>query len=157
MNGSEVRKFIKQGEQATEILSELGYEYSAKAGEHPHWVAPVKPIDGLKEQLEALIKAGVEEGIKSRIKDDPRGPNWHLVQPMVGKNFKVRPENIPVNHQLRNYAYGPHFGGKTFRAEEIRYHRSEEYTGYAVLFHFNARPYRPEVVWLPISAVAFIN
>lgn len=48
MNSSEVRKFIKQGEQATEVLEKLGYTYSTKEGEHPHWVAPFNPLDALK-------------------------------------------------------------------------------------------------------------
>uniref|UniRef100_A0AAU6W3D7 Uncharacterized protein n=1 Tax=Pseudomonas phage Lepni01 TaxID=3138536 RepID=A0AAU6W3D7_9VIRU len=157
MNGSDVRKFIKQGEQATEVLEKLGYTYSAKAGEHPHWIAPVNPMDPILEALNKMIAEKVDADIKARIKDDPRGPNWHLVQPFEGKDFKVKPEAIPLNSQLRPFAFGPHFAGKLFRAIEIRYHRSTEYTGYAVLFHFNVRPYRPEVVWLPLSAVAFPN
>ncbi|WYW04226.1 hypothetical protein Kallioja_00028 [Pseudomonas phage vB_PpuP-Kallioja] len=152
---SEVRKFIRKAETATETLESLGYVYSDKEGEKPHWVAPVNPIDPIVEALQKMIAEKVEADIKARIKDDPRGPNWHLVAPMQGKNFKVRPECIPARHQLFKYAYGPHFAGKVFRAEEIRYHRSTEYTGYAVLFHFNLRPFRPEVVWLPLSAVAF--
>lgn len=154
MNSSDIRKHLRKGEQAVEALEALGYEY--KEGlQKPEWVAPVNPQDALKDALEALIKTGIEEGIKARIKEDPRGPNWHLVAPMEGKNFKVRHDCIPSRHQLFKYAYGPHFAGRVFRAEEIRYHRSEEYTGYAVLFHFYVRAYRPEVVWLPLSAVAF--
>jgi hypothetical protein len=155
MNGSEVRKFIKQGEQATEVLNKLGYTYSDKQGEHPHWVAPLNPMDPILEALNKMITEKVDADIKARLKDSQDGPNWHLVAPMVGKNFKVRPECIPSRHQLFKYAYGPHFAGRVFRAEEIRYHRSGEYTGYAVLFSFNVRPFRPEVVWLPLSAVAF--
>lgn len=157
MNGSEVRKFIKQGEQASEVLVKLGYEYSTKEGEHPHWVAPVKPLDCLKDRLEDLIKLGIEEGIKARLKEDPRGPNWHLVAPMVGTKFSVRPECIPLNHQLHAYDARAHFMGKLFDAAEIRYHQSKEYTGYAVLFHFRTKFHQTEVVWLPLSAVTFRN
>lgn len=157
MNGSEVRKFIKQGEQATEVLTKLGYEYSTKEGEHPHWVAPLNPMDPILEALNKMISEKVDADIKARIKDDPRGPNWHLVAPMVEKYFSVRPENIPVNHQLRNYDHRVHFTGKLFKPEEIRYHRSKEYTGYVVLFNFRTKAYQSEVVWLPLSAVAFRN
>jgi hypothetical protein len=155
MNGSDVRKFIKQGELATDVLKKLGYEFVDNQHEHPYWKAPLNPMDPILEALNKMIAEKVDADIKSRVKDDPRGPNWHLVAPMVGKNFKVRPECIPSRHHLFKFAYGPHFAGKLFSAEEIRYHRSEEYIGYAVLFRFNIRPYRPEVVWLPLSAVAF--
>jgi hypothetical protein len=159
MNGSEVRKFIKQGEQATEVLNKLGYTYSDKQGEHPHWVAPEKPMDNLKAALEALIKVGIEEGVeahKEALKKDPRGPNWHLVEQMVGRNFKVRMENIPIGHSLRTFGYS-HFSGRVFRAESIEYRRDPSYTGYAVNFTFATRPYRPETVWLPLSCAAFQN
>jgi hypothetical protein len=155
MNGSDVRKFIKQGELAVTVLEKLGYEFVDNQKEHPHWKAPLNPMDPICEALHKMIAEKVDADIKARVKDDPRGPNWHLVAPMQGKNFKVNPASIPVNHQLRTFAFGPHFQGKLFRAEEIRYHRSDEYTGYAVLFTFNVRAYRPEVVWLPLSAVAF--
>lgn len=155
MNGSEVRKFIKQGEQASEVLVKLGYEYSTKEGEHPHWVEPVKPLDCLKDRLEDLIKMGIEEGVKKRIAEDPRGPNWHLVEGFVGKNFQVRPENIPVGHQLRGYGHEGHFRGRHFGALKIEYRRDPSYTGYAVYFQFALRPYRPEQVWIPLSACAF--
>lgn len=157
MNGSDVRKFIKRGEQAAEVLEKLGYSYIEKAGHHPHWEAPVNPMDPILEALNKMIAEKVDADIKARIKDDPRGPNWHLVAPMVGKDFRVQCAKIPANSQLAAFAFGPHFAGKLFRAIEIRYHRSEEYTGYAVLFNFNVRPYRTEVVWLPLSAVAFSN
>ncbi|WGH28286.1 hypothetical protein 10P302A_gene0026 [Pseudomonas phage 10P302A] len=158
MNGSDVRKFIKQGEQATEVLEKLGYTYSAKAGEHPHWVAPVDVLDPIKEALLKIVAEATETQVKEfkeAQRDDPQGPNWHLIKDMVGRNFKVRAENIPESNVLRGYSAGPHFFGKLFRALEIKYRRSDEYTGYAVLFSFKLRPFNEEVVWLPLSACAF--
>ncbi|QNJ57460.1 hypothetical protein [Pseudomonas phage Waldo5] len=38
MNSSDVRKFIKKGEQAVDVLESLGYTYVANGKEHPHWV-----------------------------------------------------------------------------------------------------------------------
>lgn len=155
MNSSEVRKFIKQGEQATEVLEKLGYTYSTKEGEHPHWVAPFNPLDALRDSLEALIQEGIKAGVKKAIAEDPRGPNWHLVEDLIGKNFAVRPENIPVGHQLRGYGHEGHFRGRFFHATKIEYRRDPSYTGYAVYFNFALRPYRPETVWIPLSACAF--
>lgn len=155
MNSSEVRKFIKQGEQATEVLEKLGYTYSTKEGEHPHWVAPFNPLDSLRDSLEALIQEGIKAGVKKAIAEDPRGPNWHLVDGLAGKNFAVRPENIPVGHQLRGYGHEGHFRGRFFNATKIEYRRDPSYTGYAVYFNFALRPYRPENVWIPLSACAF--
>jgi hypothetical protein len=156
MNGSEVRKFIKQGEQATEVLNKLGYTYSTKQGEHPHWVAPLNPMDPILEALNKMITEKVDADIKARLKDAPEGPNWHLVAPMVGRNFEVRQENIPRFSKLANYG-GNHFRGRLFSAEEIKYMRLKEYTGYAVHFEFAVNPYRKETVWLPLSCAAFRN
>lgn len=159
MNHSDIRKHLKKGELAVEMLEKMGAMFVDNQKEHPHWVAPIKPIDGLKEQLEALIKAGIEQGIeahKEALKKDPRGPNWHLVEQMVGRNFKVRMENIPIGHSLSTFGYS-HFSGRVFRAESIEYRRDPSYTGYAVNFTFATRPYRPETVWLPLSCAAFQN
>lgn len=151
MDYSDIRKHLKKGELATEALEKLGFVYSTKEGEHPHWVAPVKPIDGLAEQIQALIDAAV----KKAQAEDPRGPNWHLVAGYVGKDFMVRAENLPVWHHMREYATGPHFRGKHYHAIKIEYRRDPSYTGYAVYFNFATRPYRPEIVWIPLSACAF--
>jgi hypothetical protein len=163
MNHSDIRKHLKKGELAVEMLEKMGATFVENQKEHPHWVIPVKPIDGLKEQLEALIKAGIEQGVEAHMetlkasqKDDPRGPNWHLVEPMVGRNFEVRQENIPRFSKLANYG-GSHFRGRLFSAEEIKYMRLKEYTGYAIFFEFAVHPYRKETVWLPLSCAAFRN
>jgi hypothetical protein len=157
LNYSDIRKQLKKGELAIEALEKMDYSFVDNQREHPHWKAPVNPIDPIVAAIQKMIADKVDEDIKARIKDDPRGPNWHLVAPMVGKNFRVRPECIPLNHQLRKYSATHHFDGRSFHAIEIRYHRSNEYTGYAVLFKFAVHAFNPEVVWLPLSAVAFSN
>lgn len=151
MNHSDIRKHLKKGELAVALLEKMGAIYVENEREHPHWVEAVKPIDGLAKQLEDLIEAG----IKAAQKNDPRGPNWHLVEGLVGKDFAVRPENIPLGHALRGFGFDGHFRGKHFHAIEIEYRRDPSYTGYAVSFKFATRPYRPEIVWIPLSACAF--
>ena len=106
---------------------------------------------------------GIAEGVKKALPDalkkaqesDPRGPNWHLVEGLVGKDFAVRLENIPVGHHLRGFGFDGHFRGRHFTAISIEYRRDPGYTGYAVSFNFATRPYRPETVWVPLSACAF--
>lgn len=163
MNHSEIRKHLKKGELAVETLSKLGWLYVENEREHPHWVAPANPQDALKEALQALIDMGIAEGVKKALPDalkkaqesDPRGPNWHLVEGLVKKDFAIRPENIPVGHQLRGYGFEGHFRGRHFTPVSIEYRRDPSYTGYAVSFNFATRPYRPETVWVPLSACAF--
>jgi len=151
MNHSDIRKHLKKGELAVEAIEKLGFVFVDNQREHPHWVAPESPMDDLKDALEAIIKTRVQEAVKN----DPRGPNWHLVEGMVGKDFQVRPENIPLGHALRGFGFDGHFRGKNFNAIEIKYRRDPNYTGYAVSFNFATRPFRPETVWIPLSACAF--
>lgn len=157
MNGSDVRKFIKQGEQATELLEKMGYQYSAKPGEHPHWIAPENPLDPIIEGLKKLVAEQVAAATPKPEPVDPaKGPNWHIVKELIGKLFMVRQENIPLTSVMRGFGKW-HFQGKRFTALDLQYRRTPDYTGYAVLFKFNTRPYQPEVVWLPLSACAFPN
>ncbi|WYW04371.1 hypothetical protein Kurepalu2_00024 [Pseudomonas phage vB_PpuP-Kurepalu-2] len=167
MNNSEIRKHLRKGELAVALAEALGYTFGADP-EHPNrevWIAPVKPEDVLKDALEKLI----EDRVKAVVKDETAkaylagekaglqgaaGPNWHIVKDMVGKLFRVRQENIPVNHPLRNYGSN-HFMGVNFKAMSIQYERSPEYTGYTVSFEFKLRPFNPSVVRLPLSCAAF--
>lgn len=151
LDNNEVRAHIRKGEQAVTLLTSLGYVYKTPANAPHVWEAPVSPVDELKDALEAIIKARVQEAVKA----DPRGPNWHLVEGLVGKDFMVRPENIPEGHTLRIFNPVHHFRGKSFNATKIEYRRDPNYTGYAVSFNFNVRPFRQESVWIPLSACAF--
>lgn len=151
LDNNEVRAHIRKGEQAVTLLTSLGYVYKTPTNAPHVWEAPVSPVDELKDALEALIKARVQEAVKA----DPRGPNWHLVEGFVGQRFKVRPECIPVGHQLRPYDPIRHFQGRLFVNTGIEYRRDQGYTGYAVYFKFNTRPHNPETVWLPLSACVF--
>ena len=154
MNHSDIRKYLKQGEQAVDVLKSLGYVYVANGKEHPHWVAPVKPIDGLREQIEALIDKEVQERSEKVREGISKGPNWENVAHLQGKKFSVMTGSIPKTSKLREY-HPSHFSHKQFICLEVRYYRSPEYTGYAVLFDFAVRPHSTEVVWLPLSACAF--
>ncbi|MGV8919556.1 MAG: hypothetical protein ACOH2R_17445 [Pseudomonas sp.] len=160
MNSSDIRAHLRKGDQAITILETLGYVYTTeKVSQRPIWEAPVDPQDALKEALQDLIDQGVKEGVakahEALRKDDSKGPNWHLVEPMVGKLFRVRQENIPVMHPLRDYGQA-HFLGVNYRADEIQYVRTPKYTGYSVGFKFRKRPFSTfETVWLPLSCAAF--
>lgn len=163
LDNSEVRAHLRMGEQAVTLLTSLGYHYAQPSNAVHQWVAPANPQDVLKDALEALIKTGIEQGVKNQMDAlkkgsafDPKlGPNWHLVEPMVGKLFRVRPENIPESNEMRLYGT-IHFSGVNYRAQEIDYQTSKEYTGYRVRFLFRKRPFSTlESVWLPLSCAAF--
>lgn len=151
LDNNEVRAHIRKGEQAVTLLTSLGYVYKTPTNAPHVWEAPVSPVDELKDALEAIIKARVQEAVKA----DPRGPNWHLVKDLVEKRFKVRPENIPIGHKLGAYDPLSHFMGRLFVASKIEYRLDPSYTGYAVYFQFNTRVLTPETVWLPLSACVF--
>ncbi|AUV61733.1 hypothetical protein HOS76_gp39 [Pseudomonas phage Henninger] len=161
MNHSDIRKHLKMGELAVTVLETLGYSYVVNEREHPHWKAPENPQDALKEALEALIKDGIEKGVAAQLdafKNDPeKGPNWHLVAGLEGSKFQIRPENIPLTHELRDYGR-IHFTGKNYTAKRIEYKRVEpgKYTGYVVVFDFQMRPYSFFTEQrLPLSCAAF--
>ena len=162
LDNSEVRAHLRKGEQAVTLLTSLGYRYETPSNAPHLWVAPENPQDALKDALEELIKTGIEQGVKNRMEalketqaSDPRGPNWHLVEGMVGKNFRVRQENIPLKHPLRDYG-DVHFRNVNYTAQSIQYERSTEYTGYTVSFAFRLRPYAHlQLVRLPLSCAAF--
>lgn len=162
MNNQEVRAHLRMGEQAVNMLSALGYRYGTDPvnANRKVWIAPVNPQDSLKDALEALIKTGIEEGIKKAKPAEPEcdryGPRWGTVRGLVGRNFKILAEKIPEGHKLAGYSHGPHFFGKLFLTEDIVYRQGVEgFTGYVVVFRFLTRPHTPEVVWLPLSACAF--
>ncbi|CUR50693.1 hypothetical protein SHL_00003 [Pseudomonas phage shl2] len=163
MNNSEVRAHLRKGETAVALLETLGYRFDTDPANANRkvWIAPApKPEDDLTASIKKLIKDETAKAYlagERSVTNSSHGPNWHLVRDMVGKNFKVRPENIPEQHPLRNFSAGPHFFGKVFRAESIQYERSATYTGYTVSFHFNTRPYTPQVVRLPLSCAAFVQ
>lgn len=167
MNHSDIRKYLKQGEQAVDVLKSLGYTYVANGKEHPHWVAPVNPLDPIIEG----IKAMVSEQVAGQLKDattkaylkgeadahrtiDLKGPQWDSVKDLKGLPFSIQLAKIPSHSKLSGYNIS-HFANKQFTCMEVRYHRSPEYTGYAVLFSFALRPFNPETVWLPLSACVF--
>jgi hypothetical protein len=162
LDNSEVRAHLLKGEQAVTVLTSLGYRYETPSNAPHLWVAPENPQDALKDALEALIKTGIEQGVKNQMEamkeaqsSDTKGPNWHLVEGMVGKTFRVRPENIPLTHPLRQYGE-VHFRGVNYKADEIAYVRTSVYTGYSIRFQFRKRPYAlTESVWLPLSCAAF--
>ncbi|UAV89330.1 hypothetical protein ALEA_26 [Pseudomonas phage ALEA] len=151
MNHSDIRKHLKKGEQAVDVLESMGYKYVANDREHPHWVAPENPLNDIQKAIEALVETRVA---KAR-EDDIYGPNWANVKQLAGKKFSVATAKIPAGMKLADYG-SIHFQNRQFTAKEIRYHRSAEFTGYAVLFDFVLRPFhKPEVVWLPMSACVF--
>ena len=171
MNNSEIRKHLRKGELAVATLEALGHVFGTdpENSNREIWIAPVDPKDTLKELLEEIIKDGIEKGLKERLKDEtakaylageafakngPQGPNWHLVKGMVGKQFRVKPENIPLDHPLRSFG-SIHFHGVNYIAQSIQYERSEAYTGYTITFVMALRPYRPQEVRLPLSCAAF--
>lgn len=161
MNNSEVRAHLRKGELAVALAEALGYTFGAdpENSNRDIWIAPpAKPEDvvakAVKDLIEAQAKAQVD-AFKETIKSDPRGPNWHLVEGSVGKLFRVRPENIPLKHPLREYG-DVHFSGVNFRARSIQYERGPEFTGYTVTFAFRMRPYGIlKEVRLPLSCAAF--
>uniref|UniRef100_A0AAU8BVK1 Uncharacterized protein n=1 Tax=Pseudomonas phage PMBT23 TaxID=3137284 RepID=A0AAU8BVK1_9VIRU len=161
MNNSEVRAHLRKGETAVALLETLGYRFDTDPANANRkvWIAPApKPEDEITKTVRELIETREKAAVdvfKKGLEYDKHGPNWHLVKDMVGRNFKVRCENIPEGHPLREFGYGPHFFGKVFKAIEIKYERSATYTGYTVAFHFNTRPYTPQVVRLPLSCAAF--
>lgn len=154
MNSSDVRKFIKKGEQAVDVLESLGYRYVANGKEHPHWLAPVNPIDPLIEGLKKLVDERVAAESSKVREGIAKGPNWDQVCHLQGKTFLVMLGRVPTANKLREY-HPSHFSGKEFTCAEVRYVRSPEYTGYAVLFEFDTKPFSSEIVWLPLSACAF--
>jgi hypothetical protein len=162
LDNSEVRAHLRKGEQAVTLLTSLGYRYETPSNAPHLWVAPENPQDALKDALEALIKTGIEQGVENQMDalrktqaTDTKGPNWNLVEGMVGKLFRVRQENIPESHPLRNYGMN-HFAGVNFLAQSIQYERHTEYTGYTVSFGFRLRPYGIlKEVRLPLSCAAF--
>lgn len=167
MNHSEVRKFLKKGEQAVDVLESLGYTYVANGREHPHWVAPVNPLNDITKAIEELVKTRVAAEVKDetakaylageasgRREADLKGPEWNSVKDLKGLPFSVMLAKIPSHSKLSGYS-SVHFTNRQFNCLEIRYHRSAVYTGYAVLFSFPIRPFHPETVWLPLSACVF--
>ncbi|WYW02847.1 hypothetical protein Emajogi_00025 [Pseudomonas phage vB_PpuP-Emajogi] len=64
MNHSDIRKYLKQGEQAVDVLKSLGYTYVANGKEHPHWVAPVNPLDLIIEGIKSMVSEQVAATIK---------------------------------------------------------------------------------------------
>lgn len=164
LDNSEVRAHIRKGEQAVTLLTSLGYTYKTQSNAPHVWEAPTPTAeDTVTKALKDLVRdetakafiCGEKAGVKKAQAEDPRGPNWHLVEGLVGKDFAVRPENIPVGHALRSFGFDGHFRGRHFNAIKIEYRRDPSYSGYAVTFRFNTRPYRPETVWIPLSACAF--
>ena len=167
MNHSDIRKYLKQGEQAVDVLKSLGYTYVANGKEHPHWVAPVNPLDPILEGIKKLAADYSAEKIKEETSKafllgeasgkrevELKGPNWDNVKDLVGQVFCVSVSKIPGHSKLITYGAN-HFNGKQFKCLEIRYHRSIEYTGYAVIFEFNSRPFTSETVWLPLGSCVF--
>lgn len=154
MNHSDIRKHLKRCELASTVLETLGYTYVDNQREHPHWVAPENPMDPVLKGIEALIAEQVAAQVKAAQEVDPRGPNWHLVEGQIGKNFQVRESHIPSWHDLSKFG-SHHYLGKAFRCDQLKYVRDDQYTGYMVQFQFATRPYRPESVWLPLSACVF--
>lgn len=167
MNHSDIRKYLKQGEQAVDVLKSLGYTYVANGKEHPHWVAPENPLDPIIEGIKSLVSEQAaatikEETLKAYLKGeadaihntDLRGPQWDSVKDLKGLPFSIMVAKIPSHSKLHGYSM-THFTNRQFSCLEVRYHRSPEYTGYAVLFSFPVRLFHPETVWLPLSACVF--
>lgn len=153
MKNTEVRKFLKKGEDAIEALNALGYVYEEPLKGAPKWVAPKDPVDEIAEAIKKLI---IERTPKtSRVpapveKEMPR----HLTN-LVGRKFSVTVSRIPEFSKLSRFGDW-HFRQRTFEAMEVRHTKNESYEGYAVLFSFNTHPNTPEVVWLPLSACVFL-
>lgn len=154
MNHSDIRKHLKKGETAVDVLESLGYQYVANGKEHPNWVAPVNPLNEITKTLEELIASQVSSKVKAAQLGERQGPNWDQVVVLQGKKFSVMLSRIPSDNKLREY-HPSHFANKQFTCLEIRYYSSPAYTGYAVLFEFNTKPFNSEIVWLPMSACAF--
>jgi hypothetical protein len=164
MNNTEVRKHLRKGELATALAEALGYTFGTdpENSNRDIWIAPpAKPEDSVakavKDLIEAQTKAQVDAFKKAQVDPfrDPRGPNWHTLEPMIGKLFRVRQDNIPEKHPLHGFG-DAHFAGVNYRAQSIQYERSPEYTGYTVSFSFRLRPYGiPSLVRLPLSCAAF--
>ena len=151
MNNQDVRQHLRKGELAVAQLETLGFTYEVRKG----WTAPeLKPKHLSREEAVKALKELVE-GLEVPAEKPIEGPNWNLVKDMVGHSFKVRPQNIPLTHPLREYNPLHHFAGKWFIAESIQYERSEHYTGYMVSFRFNLKPHSPSLVRLPLSCAAF--
>ncbi|QJD54615.1 hypothetical protein PssvBMR1_gp22 [Pseudomonas phage MR1] len=160
MNNSEVRAHLRKGELAVTVLETLGYRFETDPANANRtiWVAPEPtPEDTVAKAVKDLIETQTKAGIdvfKRSLEHDKHGPNWHIVKELKGKYFRVRPENIPELHPLRNFG-DSHFRARNYKALDITYERSKRYTGYLVCFEFNTRPYTPEVVRLPLSCAAF--
>lgn len=162
MNNSEIRKHLRKGELAVALAESLGYTFGTdpENANREVWNAPpATPEDAALKALRELIESrevAAVNAFKESQKTNPNGPNWHLVEGMQGRLFRVRPENIPVGHPLRDYGK-IHFE-RNYRADEIRYVRSPAYTGYSVGFKFQKFPYAlHETVWLPLSCAAFAS
>lgn len=152
MNSSEVRKFIKKGELAVEVLESLGYTFSTPDNSHPVWVKPVEVLDPILESIKKLIESQVESRVIHE--NGAYGPRWDSVKGLKGRPFKINHSKIPDGHKLERYGV-THFWNKLFVAQEIRYENSETFKGYVVLFKFNTKPFTTEAVWLPLSACSF--
>ncbi|QNJ57461.1 hypothetical protein [Pseudomonas phage Waldo5] len=127
--------------------------------------APVTALDPIMEALKGLVEKQADERIKEATtkaflagekagQEGLKGPHWESVKDLQGRSFSIMRARIPSHNKLGEYG-SVHFMNKQFKCLEVRYQRSEEYTGYAVLFEFNLRPFTPEIVWLPLSACAF--
>lgn len=151
MNNQDVRQHLRKGELAVAQLETLGFTYEVRKG----WSAPeLKPKHLSREEAIKALKE-LMEGLEVPPEAKPtEGPNWHLVKDMVGKFFRIRPENIPLMHPLRDYG-SIHFNGVNFKALSIQYERSATYTGYTVSFEFPLRAFHPQEVRLPLSCAAF--
>ncbi|WYW04470.1 hypothetical protein Mudajogi_00025 [Pseudomonas phage vB_PpuP-Mudajogi] len=163
MNNSEVRAHLRKGELAVALLETLGYRFETDPANANRtiWIAPpATDEDTVTSALKKLIKdetakaylAGERSGLAKAAPE--QGPNWHLVKDMVGRFFRIRPENIPEHHPLREFG-AIHYNGVNFKAMSIQYERSATYTGYTVAFEFKTRPFTPQVVRLPLSCAAF--
>lgn len=154
MKNTEVRKFLKKGEDAIEILEGLGYSYSQPANSQPKWVAPVNPVEDIAEAIKKII---AEKTVAiPATKPDPSIIPDHI-KALRGRKFNVMMNRIPANSKLASYGLDHFKTDRIFEVIEVRYTANEDFCGYAVLFSFNTRPLTPEIVWLPLSACAFLQ
>lgn len=165
MTNSEVRAHLRKGELAVALAEALGYTFE-KDPKNPNrevWIAPpVKAEDALLENLREHIEAKSQELgetlARQRIAEekakDEQGPNWFLVEPNIGKNFRVLIEKIPSWHPIANFAF--QLSGAYYKAENIKYVRGTKYPGYIVEFTYQRGAFGIYSKGsLPLSCAAF--
>lgn len=154
----DVRKFIKKGDRAVQLLESLGYTYMSDGKSEPRWIEPtqVDPKEALakflRDQADALspqAKFTTSFNAQSlfRTSGEPPIP--------AGRRFTVEPRRIPKWHRLASFNEN-HFRGMRFEVVRCFQPATEHFPiGWAVEFRMRTKPYEFESVWLPLSACAF--